>query len=157
MIRKEYYIGMDLHKYSVQMAVFTERGEEPIYERRLNNDTALLIKEVKRYSKEGKTEAAYEAGCLGYVIQHEIDEATRDMLQCREDVSGDLRRVKQRLLKFLVRHGYIFSEGRSNWTVKHWKWMNGIQFGQEYERTVYEEYRSQIRGLEERLTQVLLT
>ena len=203
MTRKAYYIGMDVHKDSVQMAVFTDKGEEPIYERRLNNDIALLIKEVKRYSREGKTETAYEAGCLGYVIQRamakegitchvlpankvakkrgdriktdkrdarligrelrsrnirpisvpdEADEAARDVLRCREDVNEDLRRVKQRLLKFLVRHGHVYSSGEgNNWTVKHWKWMDGLEFSQEHERLVYEEYRSLIRSHEERL------
>ena len=34
MVRKEYYIGMDVHKDTVQMAVFEETGDEPIYERR---------------------------------------------------------------------------------------------------------------------------
>ena len=206
MTRKRYYIGMDVHKDSVQMAVFTEKGEEPIYERRLNNDTGLLIKEVKRYSREGETEVAYEAGCLGYVIQRameeagitcyvlpankvakkrddriktdkrdarligrelrsqnirpisvpdETDEMTRDLLRCREDTSEDIRRAKQRLLKFLLRKGYIYDEGGgNNWTVKHWKWMDGLKFEQERERVVYEEYRSQIRSLEERIVRL---
>jgi transposase len=196
---------MDVHKDTVQMAVFTEAGEEPIYERRLNNDTALLIKEVRRYSLEGNVEVAYEAGNCGYVIQRtmekagitcyvlpankvakkrddriktdkrdarlvgrelrsknirpisvptEADEAARDLLRCREDVGGDLRRVKQRLLKFLARHGHIYPSGGSNWTLKHWKWMDGLEFGEEHERTVYEEYRSQIRALEERLARL---
>jgi transposase len=203
---KEYYIGMDVHKDSVQMAVFAEKGEEPIYERRLKNDTALLVKEVRRYSLEGKTEAAYEAGSTGYVIQRamkragitcyvlpankvaqkredriktdkrdarligrelrsknirpisipeEADEAARDLLRCREDVGGDLRRSKQRLLKFLVRHGHVFT-GENNWTLKHWKWMDGIVFEHGHEKTVYEEYRSQIRSLEERLDRLSL-
>jgi transposase len=196
---------MDVHKDSVQMAVFEESGEEPIYERRLVNDTGLLIKEVQRFCKKGKTEAAYEAGCLGYVIQRamkkagitcyvlpankvakkrddriktdkrdarligrelrsksinpisvpdEADEAARDLLRCREDASEDLRRVKQRLLKFLLRHGHRYESEGGNWTVKHWRWMDGIEFGQEHERVVYEEYRSQIRALEERLARL---
>ena len=41
MISKEYYIGMDVHKEFVQMAVFEEKGDEPIYERKLNNNNAL--------------------------------------------------------------------------------------------------------------------
>ena len=201
MISKEYYIGMDVHKEFVQMAAFEERGEEPIYERRLKNDTDLLVKEVKSFSKRGKTEAAYEAGCLGYVIQRAMekagitcyvlpankvaknrrdriktdkrdarligrelrsksirpisvpdatDEAVRDLLRCREDINEDLRRVKQRLLKFLVRHGHIFTGGKTNWTERHWRWMDKIAFKHEHERLVYEEYRSQIRMLEER-------
>ena len=204
MTKKYYYIGMDVHKDSVQMAVFGYAGEEPIYERKLNNDPALLVKEAARYSREGETEVAYEAGGSGYVIQRamekagipcyvlpankvakkrddriktdkrdarligrelrsrnirpvsvpeEADEAARDLLRCREGVSGDLRRVRQRLLKFLVRHGHVYSEG-GNWTGKHWRWMDRIAFGQGHEKAVYEEYRSQIRALEERLARL---
>jgi len=202
MTKKRYYIGMDVHKESVQMAVFEERGREPIYERQLANDTGLLIKEVTRFSREGEVEVAYEAGCLGYVIQRAMervgicchvlpankvakkredrvktdkrdaqligrelrsgsirpiavpdaeDEATRDLLRCREDVGLDLRRVKQRLIKFMVRHGHIYTEGVNHWTEKHWRWMDQVQFSQGHEKAVYEEYRSQIKGLEERL------
>jgi transposase len=184
------------------MAVFEEQGDQPIYERRLNNDTSLLIKEAKRFSGKGETEAAYEAGCLGYVIQRafekaglvchvlpankaakkredriktdkrdarligrelrshsikpisvpdETDEAARDLMRCREDASEDLRRAKQRLLKFEVRHGHIYSEAGHHWTGKHWHWMDQRTFSQDYERLVYEEYRSQIHSLEERM------
>jgi transposase len=203
MTKKRYYIGMDVHKDSVQMAVFEESGNEPIYERQLNNDPALLVKEAKRFSRKGETETAYEVGCLGYVIQRAFkeagltcyvlpankvakkrddriktdkrdarligrelrsksirpisvpdsaDEAARDLLRCREDANEDTKRAKQRLLKFLLRHGHNYAEqGGSNWTVKHWKWMDAIAFGQEHERAVYEEYRNQIRSWEERL------
>jgi len=205
MTKKAYYIGMDVHKTSVQMAVFEETGDDPIYERRLDNDTALLVKEVVRFSREGKTEVAYEAGCLGYVIQRameqvgivchvlpankvakkrteriktdkrdarligrelrsrtirpiavpdEADEAARDLQRCREDVSEDLRRMKQRLLKFLVRHGHIYGSETGHWTLKHWQWMDKIEFSNGHEKEVYEEYRSQIRALEERLTRL---
>jgi len=47
MTKKRYYIGMDVHKDYVQLAVFSSTGEDPIYERRLTNDTALLVKEVQ--------------------------------------------------------------------------------------------------------------
>jgi transposase len=205
MVKKEYYIGMDVHKSSVQMAVFEESGDDPVCERRLSNDTGLLVKEALRFSKKGKTEVAYEAGCLGYVIQRAMeeagvacyvlpankvakkrtdriktdkrdarligrelrsktirpisvpqaeDEAARDLLRCREDANEDLRRMKQRLLKFLVRHGHIYEDEGGHWTLKHWRWMDHIGFEREHERVVYEEYRSQIRALEERLTRL---
>jgi transposase len=205
MISKEYYIGLDVHKEVVQMAVFAESGEEPIYERRLKNDTDLLIKEAVAFCKKGKTEVAYEAGSLGYVIYRameqakipcyvlpankvakkrtdriktdkrdarligrelrsksirpiavpdEADEAARDLMRLREDVNEDLRRTKQRLLKFMVRHGYIYTGGGNNWTLTHWRWMDRLQFKNEHERIVYEEYRSQIKSLEERITRL---
>ena len=202
MTEKRYYIGMDVHKETVQMAVFGEKGEEAIYERQLNNDTALLIKEVKRFSQEGEVVAGYEAGCLGYGIQRamekagitchvlpankvakkrsdrikndkrdarligrelrsenirpisvpdENDEATRDLLRCREDMSEDLRRAKQWILKFLLRHGYRYPEEGKNWTGVFWKWLDGLTFERGYEKVVFEEYRSQIKTLEDRL------
>jgi transposase len=203
MTKERYYIGMDVHKDSVQMAVFEQTGDEPIYERKLNNDPALLVKEVKRFGQKGETEAAYEAGCLGYVIQrafekagilchvlpanklakkrddriktdkrdarligrelrsksirpisvpNDADEATRDLLRCREDANEDMRRAKQRLSKFLLRHGHSYPEQQgSHWTAKYWTWMDRIQFSQEYERAVFEEYRSQILAMEARL------
>jgi transposase len=82
------------------------------------------------------------------------DEAARDLLRCREDVSEDLRRVKQRLLKFPVRHGHIYEREAGHWTMKHRQRMDKIEFEREHEKTVYEEYRSQIRALEERLTRL---
>jgi len=205
MIGKEYYIGMDVHKDTVQMAVFTETGEEPVYERRLRNDTDLLVKEVVVFCRKGKTEVAYEAGSLGYVIYRamerakipcyvlpankvakkrtdriktdkrdarligrelrsksikpiavpdEADEAARDLLRYREDVSEDLRRTKQRLLKFMIRHGHIYVGGGNNWTLTHWRWMDRLEFKHEHERMVYEEHRSQIRSLEERIVRL---
>jgi len=201
MVSKQYYIGMDVHKDSVQMAVFEQTGDDPIYERRLNNDTALLVKEAKRFSQKGETEAAYEAGCLGYVIHRamqqagitcyvlpankvakkrddriktdkrdarligrelrshsirpisvpqEEDEAARDLVRCREDTVEDLKRAKQRFMKFLLRHGHNYSGGGNYWTQKHWRWIDQLQFSQRHEQEVYEEYRSQIRSLEER-------
>jgi transposase len=204
MNKKGYYIGMDVHKSSIQIAVFEETGADPIYERKMDNNIGLLIKEVKRFSSKRETETAYEAGCLGYVIQRAFekegircfvlpankvakkrdsniktdkkdarligrelrsgsikpiavpdvkDEAVRDLLRCREDAGEDLRRVKQRMTKFLIRHGHIY-ESEGYWTLKHWRWMDGITFDQDQERIVYEEYRSQIRSREERLTRL---
>jgi hypothetical protein len=66
----------------------------------------------------------------------------------------DLRRAKQRLLKFLLRHGHIYSSKGNNWTAKHWQWIKNIQFSLEHERAVYEEYKSQIDSLEERLARM---
>ena len=49
-----------------------------------------------------------------------------------EAAREDLKRCKQRLSKFLMRHGYAFSEttptGRrkGNWTAAHWAWIRSI-------------------------------
>jgi len=82
MISKEYYIGMDVHKEFVQMSVLEEKGENPIYERKLNNDNDLLVKEVVNFARKGKTLVAYEAGCLGYVLYR----AGRNMRPCLYEI-----------------------------------------------------------------------
>jgi len=57
------------------MAVFEEKVENPINKRKLNNDNGLLVKEAISFAQRGKTIAACEAGCLGYVIQRAMEKA----------------------------------------------------------------------------------
>ena len=52
-----------------------------------------------------------------YVPSRE-DEAGRDFLRLYEDVKSDLKKAKQRLLHFLLRHEIRY-EGGQNWTGKH--------------------------------------
>jgi transposase len=54
----------------------------------------------------------------------------------------------------MLRHGHIYREEGSNWTLKHWRWMNTCQFNQAHERMVYDEYRSLINSFEERLVRL---
>jgi transposase len=42
------------------------------------------------------------------------DEAIRDLIRCRDDMKRSERKARQRLLSFLLRHGYQYS-GKKNW------------------------------------------
>jgi transposase len=64
-----YYIGLDVHKDSVQMAVVSDESVETIFEKKMANDPGLLVKVVKPYAEKGEVVVGYEAGCLGYVLQ----------------------------------------------------------------------------------------
>jgi transposase len=55
------------------------------------------------------------------------DEAVRDFLRARTDMKLDLTRTKQRLQKFLLRHGYIYS-GTNYWTGAHDRWLKSLSF-----------------------------
>jgi transposase len=73
-----YHIGLDVHKDTIQMAVLGNRGKEPVAVKTLPGDPGKVLKAIKPYSDKGKVEAAYEAGCLGYVLyrtlkEHKID------------------------------------------------------------------------------------
>ncbi len=47
-----------------------------------------------------------------------VPDAVRDLVRVRATASEDLRKKRQQLLSFLLRHGRIFS-GQKNWTRAH--------------------------------------
>ena len=70
----------------------------------------------------------FRAGELtGIHVPDEAEEAVRDLTQCREDVRRDVLRWRQRLLKFLDRHGRLYVTGK-NWSQRHWTWIRAQRF-----------------------------
>ena len=73
-------------------------------------------------------------------------EAARDLVRALDDARDDLKRCKQRLSKFLLRHGHAFSEttpsGRrkGNWTAAHWAWIKSISFAEKADDDVLAYY-----------------
>ena len=78
-------------------------------------------------------------------------EAARDLSRALDDAREDLKRCKQRLSKFLLRHGYVFSEttptGRrkGNWTAAHWAWIKSISFPEKADDDVLAYYVDAVR------------
>src|SRR4051794_41252583 len=54
-------------------------------------------------------------------------EAARDLVRAREDVRGDLMRIRHRISKLLLRHGQVYYGGAA-WTGKHEAWLGQIRF-----------------------------
>jgi transposase len=54
-------------------------------------------------------------------------EAARDLVRAREDVRGDLMSARHRLSKLLLRHGIVYSGGKS-WTANHERWLRTHRF-----------------------------
>jgi transposase len=70
----------------------------------------------------------FRAGELTAIhVPDEAEEAVRDLLRCRDDVRRDVLRWRHRLLKFLTRHGRLYTWGR-NWTQRHWRWIREQRF-----------------------------
>jgi transposase len=65
------------------------------------------------------------------------EEAARDLVRAREDVRGDLMRVRHRVSKLLLRHGHVYYGGRA-WTGVHQAWLRRIRFDQPATQTAYE-------------------
>jgi transposase len=65
------------------------------------------------------------------------EEAVRDLCRARADVLQDQLRARQRLVKFLLRHGTVYP-GRTMWTVSYYRWLDQIRFD---ERALTETFR----------------
>ena len=89
----------------------------------------------------------------GIAVPEREDEAARDLLRCRSDMQDDLKRAKQRLLKYLLRHGHVYENTRY-WTGKHRKWMKTLAFEMPLDKAVFEQYLYTIESIEERVARV---
>lgn len=77
-------------------------------------------------------------------------EAVRELVRAREAAMGDLRRTRQHLQSFLLRHGRIFT-GHEAWTKAHTRWLCEQTFDHPAQYLVLAEYRQAIENAEIRL------
>lgn len=63
------YLGLDVHKESVTIAVLPGAAAAPTRVERLPNDLAKLRRFCERLQREGEVRACYEASGAGYVLQ----------------------------------------------------------------------------------------
>ena len=138
-----------------------------------------FIESIKQKSLPGQTYSfvcGYEAGCLGYVLYHQLtaagvrcvimapttmlseqgkriktdrrdarliakclccngyhpvhvpnaeDEAVRDYLRMRDDHQGALKKLKQQINAFVLRHGCSYVG--TKWTARHISWLTGLE------------------------------
>ena len=100
----------------------------------------MIKPSADRRRKNDRNDAEFLARMLsvGNVVEVWVPddecEAARDLTRALDDAREDLKRCKQRLSKFLLRHGLVFSETnakgqrRKNWTAAHWAWIRSISF-----------------------------
>lgn len=82
-------------------------------------------------------------------------EAVRELVRARETAVEGLRRARQHLQSFLLRHGRIYT-GRTAWSKAHTRWLCEQRFDHPAQHIVLTEYRQAIEDAEarlERLTQ----
>ena len=194
------YVGMDVHKETIDVSVFRDRSSNPEIERKMYNSTKQIKSFFGRLKEGGNVIACYEAGCMGFEVQRmlekmgvvcqvvapgllpkkpgkriktdrrdardlarnlrngevtpiyipsEEDEAVRDFLRMVQDIKTDLKKARQRLLGFLLRHRTIY-RGGSHWTGKHEQWLKALKFNNIYLEETFNEYFYQIKELEEK-------
>ena len=78
------------------------------------------------------------------------DEAVRDYLRMRDTFKTNSKKIKQRILSFLLHLGIKYDDG-SNWTGKHMKWLNNVSFDESLHKEILKEYLIALAELEEKM------
>src|SRR6202008_252775 len=81
-------------------------------------------------------------------------EAIRDLVRAREAAGDDLRRKRQQLLSFLLRHGRIYTAGRDHWTRAHRRWLACQSFEHAAQQIVFQESVDAIEDAAQRLHRI---
>jgi len=65
------------------------------------------------------------AGLLRFVMPPTPElEGLRDLLRCRDDLRRAQTAARNRVLKQLLRHGRVYRDGKSAWTLMHRRWLS---------------------------------
>ena len=68
------YLGMDVHKDSITIAVLPMGAKTPTHLDRLPNDFAKLKRYLERVARQGEVRSCYEASGAGYVLHRALRE-----------------------------------------------------------------------------------
>ncbi len=81
-------------------------------------------------------------------------EAVRDLVRAREVAQQDHLRARHRLGKFLLRHGRQRPDGMKAWTQRHAQWLAAQTFPLAALQVTYDEYRTTLELLAQRVTRL---
>ena len=107
--------------------------------------TTMLKPSGHKKVKTDKRDAALLARCLAHHdyrpvhIPTDRDEQVKEYIRMRCDHKLALKKVKQQILAFCLRHGFRFSDTNQHWTQAHLRWLRALRPDGLY-REVLEEY-----------------
>ena len=186
------YVGLDVHKNSIAIAVADhERNSEVRNYGQVENNMDKLNKVFRKLVSDGtELSCVYEAGPCDYHLSRYLtgngidcsviapsqmprksgdrvktdrrdaitlarlhrageltpvyvpeleDKALRDLVRAREDTQKALRKSKQQLGAFLLRHHIIYS-GKTMWTSAHFNWLSDISMAHPAQQVTLQEY-----------------
>lgn len=84
-------------------------------------------------------------------VPDQEQEAIRDLTRAREDMKAMERQARQRLNAFLLRHGQVYTAGKSKWTQTHFRWLERVKFALPVQQIVMEEYVDAIKQAQQRV------
>jgi transposase len=94
----------------------------------------------------------HRAGLLRYVHPPTAEtEGLRDLLRCRDDLRCARTAARHRVLKALLRHGHVFRDGKTAWTLKHRRWVNAQRLPDALAQLALEQMLIHLDGIERQL------
>ena len=104
--------------------------------------TTMLTPQGTRIKTDAR-DARMIAQCLSYGGYHAVyiptedDDSVKEYLRMRDDHKLALKKIKQQINAFCLRHGYHYAQ--TKWTIAHWKWLKKLELSGLY-REVLDEY-----------------
>ena len=117
--------------------------------------STMLEQRSRKRIKTDKRDADIIARCLA---QHNYspvhvptaeDEEIKEFIRMRNDHKLALKKIKQQILAFCLRHNYRY-EGRTNWTDKHVRWLKALKPESLY-KEILDEYLATYATLNEKI------
>ncbi len=106
--------------------------------------STMLEQRSRKRIKTDKRDAELIGRCLAQHnyspvhIPSETDEQIKDFLRMRDDHKLALKKVKQQILAFCLRHDYHY-DGKTNWTTTHFNWLRSLPLEGIY-KEILDEY-----------------
>lgn len=198
------HVGLDVHKKTIEAAVFRGWNTDPELEKAFANEGAKIRSFFDRLKMRGPVVACYEAGCMGFELQRMLasmkvacmvvapgllprkpgerirtdrrdarmlgrnlrngevtaihiptqeDESVRDYLRMLDDFKGELKKTRQRLLHFLLRHNVVYTEG-NHWTGRHERWLRALKLEDPLLQDTFDEYYLHLNELHEKIKRI---
>jgi len=102
-----------------------------------------------------KLARCYRSGDLTAVwVPDAAHEALRDLVRARLAGKRDQLRARNRLSKFLLRHGRRAPEGASAWRTKYLMWVKSLRFEQTAQQLTLEDYLHEVEHAAERIARL---
>lgn len=163
-------LGLD-HKYSIECGYeagclgytlyhqLTDAGVKCV----ILAPTTMLSQQGKRI-KTDKRDARLIAQCLCYGGYHPVyiptgeDNAVKEYLRMRDDHKLALKKLKQQINAFVLRHGHQYTG--TKWTIKHVVWLKKLELDPMYRETLneymasYEEQEAKIERYDKRIEEI---
>lgn len=140
--------GYDLHRLVVSLGARCEVVAPSLIPRAPGDKVKTDKRDCRRLAR------LHRAGELVAIrVPTPLEEAVRDLCRTRGDMVQDLTRARNRLTKFLLRHGRVW-RGGSNWTRDHDQWLNAVRFAEPALELTYSHYRGVVTTRDAQLAAV---